>query len=197
MTAASWGERFSASERKQKKSRSRVHTGRCYCRYLFSMLATLAVMQRFYDNIPTWLGLSSIGILHFFILCLTPVMLHPQCLDFKPPFRPLRELEFCTMYKDFGCCDYQKDQELLTKYYQIMDNLDSQEYISCAGFVLELLCQVSVHGQRSLGIVQMFSCDQTQNNFILNKHKVTCHYPWLDFLNCKTEEQLNMLIFIS
>ncbi|XP_047466112.1 HHIP-like protein 1 isoform X2 [Mugil cephalus] len=45
------------------------------------------------------------------------------------------------MYKDFGCCDYQKDQELLAKYYKIMDNRDSNEYMNCAGFVLELLCQ--------------------------------------------------------
>lgn len=79
-------------------------------------------------------------------------MLHPQCLDFKPPFRPLRELEFCVMYKEFGCCDYQKDQDLMTKYYRIMDNFDYHGYANCAGYVLELLCQVGVHGQRSLGL---------------------------------------------
>lgn len=84
-------------------------------------------------------------------------MLHPQCLDFKPPFRPLRELEFCVMYKEFGCCDYQKDQQLMTKYYQIMDNFDYHGYANCAGFVLELLCQVGMHGQRSLGFVQNVS----------------------------------------
>uniref|UniRef100_H3CIM9 HHIP like 1 n=1 Tax=Tetraodon nigroviridis TaxID=99883 RepID=H3CIM9_TETNG len=68
-------------------------------------------------------------------------MSHPQCLDFKPPFRPSRELELCVMYSDFGCCDYQKDQELLAKYYRIMDNFDYDGYSRCAGFVLELLCQ--------------------------------------------------------
>lgn len=69
-------------------------------------------------------------------------MSHPQCLDFKPPFRPARELELCVMYTHFGCCDYQKDQELLAKYYQIMDHFDYDGYSRCAGFVLELLCQV-------------------------------------------------------
>lgn len=69
-------------------------------------------------------------------------MSHPQCLDFKPPFRPPSALELCVMYEDFGCCDSQKDQQLLAKYYQIMDNFDYDGYSRCGGFVLELLCQV-------------------------------------------------------
>lgn len=107
-------------------------------------------MQRCYSKVPHRLWLSPLGILYILALHVTPVMLHPQCLDFKPPFRPLRELEFCVMYKEFGCCDYQKDQELMTKFYEIMDNFDSYGYGSCAGFVLELLCQVGMHKQRSL-----------------------------------------------
>lgn len=55
------------------------------------------------------------------------------------------------MYKEFGCCDHQKDQELMSKYYRIMDNFDYHGYASCAGYVLELLCQVRAHGQRSSG----------------------------------------------
>lgn len=77
-----------------------------------------------------------------------PAASHPQCLDFKPPFRPLRELQFCVMYQDFGCCDFQKDQELLAKYYRIMDRVGSDGHGSCGGFVLELLCQV---GERERG----------------------------------------------
>uniref|UniRef100_A0A1A8P746 HHIP-like 1 n=1 Tax=Nothobranchius rachovii TaxID=451742 RepID=A0A1A8P746_9TELE len=74
-------------------------------------------------------------------LLLTPAELHPQCLDFKPPFRPLRELDFCVMYREFGCCDYQKDQELMARYYRITGNFNERGYANCAGFVLELLCQ--------------------------------------------------------
>lgn len=102
---------------------------------------THATMQRRYGK---FLWLSPIGVLYFLTLRVTPVMLHPQCLDFKPPFRPMRELEFCIIYKEFGCCDYQKDQELMSKYYQIMDNFDYFGYSNCAGFVLELLCQVGM-----------------------------------------------------
>lgn len=84
------------------------------------------------------------------LLLVAPVSrAHPQCLDFKPPFRPLRELEFCVMYKEFGCCDYQKDQDLMTKYYSVMDNFDYYGYANCASFVQELLCQVGTQGQRS------------------------------------------------
>uniref|UniRef100_A0A3Q0SDH6 HHIP like 1 n=1 Tax=Amphilophus citrinellus TaxID=61819 RepID=A0A3Q0SDH6_AMPCI len=93
-------------------------------------------MWGFFISLP-WFS----SILCFLTLNLTSVMLHPQCLDFKPPFRPQRELEFCVMYKEFGCCDYQKDQELMAKYYKIVDNFDYYGYANCAGFVLELLCQ--------------------------------------------------------
>ncbi|KAM4724247.1 HHIP-like protein 1 [Anableps anableps] len=80
-------------------------------------------------------------VVFIFILSVTPAALHPQCLDFKPPFRPDRDLEFCVMYREFGCCDQQKDQELMARYYQIMENCDERGHETCAGFVLELLCQ--------------------------------------------------------
>nr|XP_046269909.1 HHIP-like protein 1 isoform X2 [Scatophagus argus] len=98
-------------------------------------------MQQYYGKFPIRLCLSPIAVLFFLAFCITPVKLHPQCLDFKPPFRPIKELEFCVMYKEFGCCDYQKDQELMSKYYHIVDNLDYYGYANCAGFILELLCQ--------------------------------------------------------
>lgn len=75
-------------------------------------------------------------------LWVAPALQHPQCLDFKPPFRPLRELSFCVMYKDFGCCDTHRDQQLMDKYYLILDQLDASRFADCAGFVFELLCQV-------------------------------------------------------
>lgn len=102
---------------------------------------TYATMQRRYYK---YLWLWSIGFIYILTLHVTPVMLHPQCLDFRPPFRPMRELEFCVIYKDFGCCDYQKDQELMAKYNQIIHNLDYSGHANCAGFVLELLCQVGM-----------------------------------------------------
>ncbi|XP_063040030.1 HHIP-like protein 1 isoform X2 [Engraulis encrasicolus] len=80
-------------------------------------------------------------LLNLFGFFVAPVLSHPQCLDFKPPFRPQQELQFCVMYKHFGCCDYAKDQELMAKYYKIMGNFDYQGYSNCAAYVLDLLCQ--------------------------------------------------------
>ncbi|KAM8917142.1 HHIP-like protein 1 isoform 2-T3 [Spinachia spinachia] len=97
------------------------------------------IMRRCHGRVPCRLWFSPI--VFWCVLTVPPVMLHPQCLDFKPPFRPLRELEFCVMYKEFGCCDYQRDQDLMTKYYQIMGGFEYFGYVKCAGFVLELLCQ--------------------------------------------------------
>jgi len=73
-----------------------------------------------------------------------PAFLHPQCLDFKPPFQPQQELQFCQMYKYFGCCDYARDQELMAKFYRIMDNFDYYGYSNCAVYVQDMLCQVSL-----------------------------------------------------
>ncbi|XP_030212668.1 HHIP-like protein 1 [Gadus morhua] len=84
---------------------------------------------------------SPLIILFLVTLRCTPVRLHPQCLDFKPPFRPQQELQFCSPYKEFGCCNYEKDQDLLTKFYRIMGNFDYHGYANCASYVQELLCQ--------------------------------------------------------
>ncbi|XP_036405858.1 HHIP-like protein 1 [Megalops cyprinoides] len=81
-------------------------------------------------------------ILLFFLgVWIGPVRLHPQCLDFKPPFQPAEELTFCVMYKDFGCCDSAKDQELMSKYYRIIDNFDDYGYATCAGYIQNIICQ--------------------------------------------------------
>ncbi|XP_029013196.1 HHIP-like protein 1 isoform X2 [Betta splendens] len=95
--------------------------------------------QRGSGRVPVRL-LCPVGLLCCWLWVL-PVTSHPQCLDFKPPFKPLRELQFCVMYTNFGCCDYDKDQELLNRYQRVIGRLGSDEYSDCAGFVLELLCQ--------------------------------------------------------
>ncbi|XP_068608124.1 HHIP-like protein 1 [Brachionichthys hirsutus] len=87
------------------------------------------------------LSLWPMGVFSVFLLSPGPVLPHPQCLDFRPPFRPVRELQLCVMYREFGCCDHDKDQKLMSKYYQIINRLDDSGYASCAASVLELLCQ--------------------------------------------------------
>ncbi|KAI7804536.1 HHIP-like protein 1 [Triplophysa rosa] len=84
---------------------------------------------------------SSFVLFYLLGFWIAPALLHPQCLDFKPPFRPQQELQFCQMYKYFGCCDYARDQELMAKYYRVMDNFDYYWYSNCAANVQDLLCQ--------------------------------------------------------
>ncbi|KAK1171454.1 HHIP-like protein 2 [Acipenser oxyrinchus oxyrinchus] len=66
---------------------------------------------------------------------------HPQCLDYRPPFKPPHHLEFCTQYDKFGCCDQNKDNDIAERYWVIMDFFDIQGHELCGGFVKDLLCQ--------------------------------------------------------
>ncbi|XP_063804538.1 HHIP-like protein 1 [Pseudophryne corroboree] len=83
-------------------------------------------------------------------LLLTPVLFcslpgcvlpHPQCLDFKPPFRPPQELTFCVQYKEFGCCDSARDREIMDTFYRVMGHMDEAGYELCAAHVQDILCQ--------------------------------------------------------
>lgn len=66
---------------------------------------------------------------------------HPQCLDFKPPFRPPHQLTFCVQYKDFGCCDSPRDREIMDTFYRVMGHVDEAGYELCAAHVQDILCQ--------------------------------------------------------
>lgn len=67
---------------------------------------------------------------------------HPQCLDYKPPFQPQQPLVFCKEYSKFGCCDLQKDEEIRTRFYMIMENFDHSGYVTCSRYIHSILCQV-------------------------------------------------------
>lgn len=104
-------------------------------------------------------------LLYLLAFWVAPAFLHPQCLDFKPPFQPQQELQFCQMYKYFGCCDYARDQELMAKYYRIMDNFDYYGYSNCAAYVQDLLCQVSLvcwHNYETIFLFSLFLCKCTR-----------------------------------
>ncbi|XP_056152055.1 HHIP-like protein 1 [Lampris incognitus] len=98
-------------------------------------------MRRRACEVPGGVWRSPLRAVCVLALCLSPALPHPQCLDFKPPFRPQTELEFCVTYKEFGCCDAAKDRLLQDKFYQIVGNFGYNAYASCAGHVQELLCQ--------------------------------------------------------
>ncbi|KAM7403638.1 hypothetical protein PAMA_004195 [Pampus argenteus] len=70
-----------------------------------------------------------------------PVSAHPQCLDFKPPFKPLWHLEFCTQYERFGCCDQKTDNQIAERYWDIIDQLELAGYELCIDTLKEVMCQ--------------------------------------------------------
>lgn len=72
---------------------------------------------------------------------------HPQCLDFRPPFRPPRPLRFCTQYSAFGCCGPDQDEALARRFGDLGARVDAAEWAACAGYALDLLCQVSVRAR--------------------------------------------------
>lgn len=69
---------------------------------------------------------------------------HPQCLDYGPPFRPPRHLEFCSDYDSFGCCDQRKDQRIAARYWDIMNYFDLKGHELCGGYIKDILCQVGL-----------------------------------------------------
>lgn len=68
---------------------------------------------------------------------------HPQCLDFRPPFRPPQPLSFCAQYSAFGCCTAEQDAALARRFRALEARLDAGMWATCAGYALDLLCQVS------------------------------------------------------
>lgn len=68
---------------------------------------------------------------------------HPQCLDFRPPFRPPEPLRFCAQYSAFGCCAPEHDAALAQRFGALAARVDAAVWAACAGYALDLLCQVS------------------------------------------------------
>ncbi|XP_068436656.1 HHIP-like protein 2 [Clinocottus analis] len=70
-----------------------------------------------------------------------PLSAHPQCLDFKPPFKPSWHLEFCTQYEQFGCCDQKTDNTIAERYWDIIDQLETAGHELCEDMLKEIMCQ--------------------------------------------------------
>lgn len=85
------------------------------------------------------------------VLRALPVAAHPQCLDFRPPFRPPHPLRFCAQYSAFGCCAPEQDAALAHRFGALAARVDAPVWAACAGYALDLLCQVSGRGGRGAG----------------------------------------------
>lgn len=92
----------------------------------------------------------------FVLLCHAgPLLGHPQCLDYGPPFQPPFHLEFCSAYETFGCCDQDKDNSIAAKYWDIMDYIDPHAHKLCGGYIKDILCQVSLRWVRPVHCVSL------------------------------------------
>ena len=62
---------------------------------------------------------------------------HPQCLDFRPPFKPI-EIRFCNEYSQYSCCTFSKDKYLEREYQYITRSFYGNK--TCFGSVKDMLC---------------------------------------------------------
>ncbi|XP_038649410.1 HHIP-like protein 2 [Scyliorhinus canicula] len=74
----------------------------------------------------------------FYVL---PVSCHPQCLDYRPPFKPDSRLQFCSQYGTFGCCNQKKDNAIAQKYRKVTESIDFNGSRRCGKFVKAIMCQ--------------------------------------------------------
>jgi hypothetical protein len=84
-----------------------------------------------------------LALLSLLALQALPAAPHPQCLDFRPPFRPPQPLLFCAQYSAFGCCTAEQDAALARRFGALATRIDAGVWATCAGYALDLMCQVS------------------------------------------------------
>lgn len=88
-------------------------------------------------------GAGARALLALLVLRALGTAAHPQCLDFRPPFRPPQPLLFCAQYSAFGCCTPEQDAALASRFGALAARVDAGLWAACAGYALDLLCQVS------------------------------------------------------
>lgn len=70
-----------------------------------------------------------------------PLFAHPQCLDFRPPWKSNPPLTFCTQYADFGCCTAEEDTEIYHQYVREMIAFpDHRTAAHCVGYMYHYRC---------------------------------------------------------
>lgn len=72
-----------------------------------------------------------------FQTCIT----HPQCLDYRPPFKP-NGVQFCSVYRDYGCCNKKEDDFLKQSFEYVSRRIcnSSSETLRLAKEIVCLEC---------------------------------------------------------
>ncbi|ESO83493.1 hypothetical protein LOTGIDRAFT_133340 [Lottia gigantea] len=82
---------------------------------------------------------SIIGVLCIIFLPISES--HPQCLDFKPPFKPKTNHDFCNQYSNFGCCSKSKDDNIQNTFNSLRSLVSEGTWNKCQGTLKDLMCQ--------------------------------------------------------
>ena len=66
---------------------------------------------------------------------------HPQCLDFRAPFKVAKQLSFCPQnYSEYGCCTVDRDQGISNVYKRLVTRFSLDSKPKCANLVKTVLC---------------------------------------------------------
>lgn len=82
------------------------------------------------------------------ILCSTVLLLnrkavdgHPQCLDFRAPFKVTSGLSFCSQnLSEYGCCTPNRDRGISNEYQKLSTRFSLDNRPKCANLVKTVLC---------------------------------------------------------
>ncbi|XP_032221702.1 HHIP-like protein 2 isoform X2 [Nematostella vectensis] len=73
------------------------------------------------------------------LMCLR-VCCHPQCLDYRPPFKAREGLAFCSQYNAFGCCTRGQDSKISRRYQNLVTKFKLHARVKCAKLLAQVLC---------------------------------------------------------
>ena len=103
---------------------------------------------------------------------------HPQCLDYRAPFKPRKSLSFCSNYSSYSCCTVTKDNYIKSDYRYALDHQSQNLIESCGGFVKQLVC-LECHPYAA----HVFDAEGVDKNERFNKRLV--NFPGLCKSYCK------------
>lgn len=90
-----------------------------------SRMASTCIQLRWPSNNPPSMW-SFIQIL-LLVACMLVDFLaaHPQCTDFRPPFRPAQSPRHCSRYAESGCCTGEQDAQLQASFSEFVARYDN------------------------------------------------------------------------
>ena len=73
---------------------------------------------------------------------------HPQCLDFRAPFKVAKQLSFCPQnYSEYGCCTVDRDQGISNVYKRLVTRFSLDSKPKCANLVKTVLASNVINMQ--------------------------------------------------